>query len=76
MSISNVRFLDGDNYCYVCAAKIDNEHRPEFQAPIRPDDPIIENEKMIFCSPKCFMKYSVYKTQEEEQEQEIIKEKD
>jgi hypothetical protein len=68
MSISNVRFLDGDNYCYVCAAKIDNkrlkfiiddairyEHRPEFQSPIRPDDPIIESESTIFCSPKCFI---------------------
>jgi hypothetical protein len=63
MSVSNLSFLDKENYCFVCAQKLDNRvmkliiddamtsyYKPEFMTPVKLDDPIIWSEEIQFCS--------------------------
>lgn len=75
MSVSNLSFLDKDNYCYACAKKLDNKRMEEiileaarhacedYYPTISTDDPVIISEDMQFCS---YSHYFAWLAKEEE----------
>jgi hypothetical protein len=68
---SSLKFLNKDNYCWVCAKRINNKKlkfiietqyfdRLDYRAVFNPQDPIIEDKDHIFCRALCYYTY-IYK---------------